>query len=172
MTSTMGGLREETHAAGVADKTIDHEDAAHDQRNWVRLTYDCNDHCVFCLDADAHDGEMRDREEVKRQILDGRAHGATRLILSGGEPTIHPSYVDFIKLGARAGYRKIQTVTNGRLFSYGDFLTRCLDAGLSEITFSIHGPNAKVHDALVGTKGAFEEEMRGLRGALAAGRPI
>jgi MoaA/NifB/PqqE/SkfB family radical SAM enzyme len=169
-------LTEETHAAGVADRAVDkiasHEDAAHEKRNWVRLTFDCNDHCVFCLDSETHDGTMRDREEVKRQILDGRRAGATRLILSGGEPTIHPSYVDFIKLGARAGYRKIQTVTNGRLFSYGDFLKRCLDAGLSEITFSIHGPNAKVHDALVGTKGAFEEEMKGLRAALADGRPI
>jgi molybdenum cofactor biosynthesis enzyme MoaA len=160
-------LTEETHSAGVADKTATHEDAAHEKRNWVRLTFDCNDHCIFCLDSDAHNGEMRDREEVKRQIVDGRRAGATRLILSGGEPTIHPSYVDFVRLGRQAGYAKIQTVTNGRMFSYGDFLERCLDAGLSEITFSIHGPNAKIHDALVGTKGAFDQEITGLRSALA-----
>ncbi|HEY3820536.1 MAG TPA: radical SAM protein [Polyangiaceae bacterium] len=159
-------LSEETHAAGVADKVTSHEDAAHEKRNWVRLTFDCNDHCVFCLDSDSHNGDMRDREDVKRQILEGRRAGATRLILSGGEPTIHPNYVEFVRLGQQAGYPKIQTVTNGRMFSYGDFLERCLDAGLSEITFSIHGPNAKVHDALVGTKGAFEQEMKGLRSAL------
>jgi MoaA/NifB/PqqE/SkfB family radical SAM enzyme len=160
---------EETHSAGVAarDKTRTHEEAAHDRRNWVRLTFDCNDHCVFCLDADAHDGTIRSNEDVKRQILDGRRVGATRLILSGGEPTIHPKYVEFIRLGALAGYPKIQTVTNGRMFAYDDFLRRCLDAGLSEITFSLHGPNARVHDALVGTKGAFDEEMRGLKNALA-----
>jgi len=160
-------LSEELHAAGVADKVSSHEDAAHEKRNWVRLTFDCNDHCIFCLDSEAHNGDMRDRDDVKRQILDGRRAGATRLILSGGEPTIHPSYVEFVHLGRQAGYSKIQTVTNGRMFSYGDFLERCLDAGLSEITFSIHGPNAKVHDALVGTKGAFEQEMTGLRSALA-----
>jgi MoaA/NifB/PqqE/SkfB family radical SAM enzyme len=169
---------EEAHSAGVAarDNTRTHEEAAHDRRNWVRLTFDCNDHCVFCLDADAHDGTVRSHEDVKRQILDGRRVGATRLILSGGEPTIHPKYVDFIRLGTLAGYPKIQTVTNGRMFAYDDFLRRCLDAGLSEITFSLHGPNARVHDALVGTKGAFDEEMRGLRNALAhreaTGRPI
>jgi molybdenum cofactor biosynthesis enzyme MoaA len=160
-------LSEETHAAGVADKVTSHEDAAHEKRNWVRLTFDCNDHCVFCLDSDSHNGDMRDRDDVKRQILEGRRAGATRLILSGGEPTIHPNYVEFVHLGRQAGYPKIQTVTNGRMFSYGNFLERCLDAGLSEITFSIHGPNAKVHDALVGTKGAFEQEMAGLRSALA-----
>lgn len=58
-------------------KIASHEDAAHEKRNWVRLTFDCNDHCVFCLDAHTHTGEMRDREEVKAQILDGRRKGAT-----------------------------------------------------------------------------------------------
>ncbi len=149
-----------------------HEDAAHEKRNWVRLTYDCNDRCVFCLDAHTHDGTNRSRDEIKAQILDGRRKGAQRLILSGGEPTIHPDYVAFIKLGRLAGYRKVQTVTNGRMFAYPEFLRRCLDAGLDEITFSIHGPNARVHDALVGTKGAFEQEVRGLRNALGDGRPI
>jgi MoaA/NifB/PqqE/SkfB family radical SAM enzyme len=156
----------------AVDKLAEHEEAAHDKRNWVRLTYDCNNGCIFCLDSQAHDGDMRDRAEIKDQILDGRRKGATRLILSGGEPTIHPNYVDFIKLGRLAGYRKIQTVTNGRLFAYRPFLKRCLDAGLSEITFSVHGPNARVHDALVAVKGAFEQEMEGLRNALDDGRPI
>jgi len=158
--------------APAAPKIREHEDAAHEQRNWVRLTFDCNDRCVFCLDAHTHDGTNRAREEVKQQILDGRRKGAQRLILSGGEPTIHPDFVDFVRLGKLAGYRKVQTVTNGRMFAYGEFLRRALDAGLGEITFSIHGPNAKIHDALVGTKGAFEEEVMGLRRALADGRPI
>lgn len=166
-------LTEEQHSASVSEERVaQHEDAAHEKRNWVRLTFACNDRCVFCLDSDTHDGQMRDADEVKRQILDGRKKGATRLILSGGEPTIHPKYVDFVKLGKLAGYRKVQTVTNGRLFSYPEFLTACIDAGLNEITFSIHGPNARVHDALVGTKGAYEQEMKGLRGALASGRVI
>ncbi|MBZ5711734.1 radical SAM protein [Nannocystis pusilla] len=151
---------------------VQHEEAAHERRNWVRLTFDCNDRCVFCLDAHTHDGTNRDREEIKAQILDGRRRGATRLILSGGEPTIHPNFVDFVRLGRRAGYRKIQTVTNGRMFAYPEFLRAALDAGLGEITFSIHGPNARIHDALVGTRGAFDEEVKGLRGALADGRPV
>ncbi len=156
----------------ATSKITQHEEAAHEGRNWVRLTFDCNDRCVFCLDAHTHDGTVRAREEIKQQILDGRRKGAQRLILSGGEPTIHPDFVDFVRLGRLAGYRKVQTVTNGRMFAYGEFLQRSLDAGLGEITFSIHGPNAKIHDALVGTRGAFEEEVLGLKRALADGRPI
>jgi len=165
-------LTVQSPAAGMDEKVLEHEDAAHEKRNWVRLTYDCNNHCVFCLDTLTHDGQMRDANEVKQQILDGARKGAQRLILSGGEPTMHPNYVDFIRLGKLAKYRKIQTVTNGRAFSYKQFLTRCLDAGLDEITFSIHGPNARIHDALVGAKGAFDQEVQGLQYALDDGRPI
>ncbi len=166
-------LSEEAREDGVQDgKVLEHEEAAHDKRNWVRLTYDCNDRCIFCLDSDTHDGEIRDPDEIRAQILDGARKGATRLILSGGEPTIHPRYVDFIKLGRLAGYRKVQTVTNGRMFAYKEFITRCIDAGLGEITFSIHGPNARIHDALVGVRGAFEQEVQGLRHALDDGRVI
>lgn len=166
----MGPDAEET--VGFGQKRAQHEHAAHEVRNWVRLTFDCNDRCVFCLDADTHDGRIRGRAEVKAQILDGRRKGAERLILSGGEPTIHPDFVDFVRLGHAAGYRKVQTVTNGRMFAYREFLTRAIDAGLGEITFSIHGPDAKIHDALVGVKGAFDEEIAGLRHALDDGRVI
>ncbi|HRI71333.1 MAG TPA: radical SAM protein, partial [Polyangium sp.] len=153
-------------------KALQHEAAAHEKRNWVRLSYDCNNHCTFCLDSNAHDGTMRGTQDIKVQIVEGRKRGANRLILSGGEPTMHPNFLDFVKLGKLAGYPKIQTVTNGRMFRYPDFLNRAADNGLHEITFSLHGHTAKLHDALVGTPGAFVEEVAGLRAAVDSGRFI
>jgi len=149
-----------------------HEDAAHEKRNWVRLSYDCNNHCTFCLDSNAHDGTMRANMDIKVQIVEGRKKGAERLILSGGEPTMHPNFLDFVKLGKRAGYPKVQTVTNGRMFKYPAFLETAAKNGLDEITFSLHGHTAKLHDALVGTPGAFVDETAGLHAALASGRFI
>lgn len=154
------------------DKVLAHEDAAHEKRNWVRLSYDCNNHCTFCLDSNAHDGTMRNNLDIKVQIIEGRKKGMSRLILSGGEPTMHPNFLDFVKLGKRAGYPKVQTVTNGRMFKYPEFLETAAKNGLDEITFSLHGHTAKLHDALVGTPGAFVEETAGLKAALASARFI
>ena len=150
------------------DKALEHEGAAHQKRNWVRLSFDCNNHCTFCLDSNAHDGTMRNNMDIKVQIIEGRKKGAERLILSGGEPTMHPNFLDFVKLGKRAGYPKVQTVTNGRMFKYPDFLATAARNGLDEITFSLHGHTAKIHDALVGTPGAFDDETQGLKAALAS----
>ena len=172
----LGTLRESEDGAGPRTgrrlRLVEHEDAAHEKRNWVRLSYDCNNHCIFCLDSQAHDGTMRATDAIKVQIIEGRRRGAERLILSGGEPTMHPNFLDFVRLGRRAGYRKVQTVTNGRMFAYPEFLARAADYGLHEITFSLHGHHAKLHDALVGTPGAFAEETAGLRAALDSGRFI
>lgn len=158
--------------ADELQKVAAHEDAAHQKRNWVRLSYDCNNRCTFCLDSNAHDGTMRDDREIRVQIVEGRKKGADRLILSGGEPTMHPLFLDYIKLGRRAGYPWIQTVTNGRMFAYPEFLETALTNGLNEITFSLHGHTAKLHDALVGTPGAFEQEVAGLKAALVSERVI
>ena len=162
----------DTSRADEQQKIFDHEDAAHEKRNWVRLSFDCNNHCTFCLDSNAHDGTMRDDREVRVQIVEGRKKGAQRLILSGGEPTMNPLFLEYVRLGKRAGYRKVQTVTNGRMFAYPEFLSKALEYGLDEITFSLHGHTAKLHDALVGTPGAFVEEVEGLKAALATGRVI
>jgi MoaA/NifB/PqqE/SkfB family radical SAM enzyme len=154
------------------EKILHRESSAVEKRNWIRLTSLCNNRCSFCLDSDAHNGTVTGVMDVKAQILSGKKNGATRLILSGGEPTIHPNYVDFIKFGKALGYRRIQTVTNGRMFAYKDFTKKTIDAGLGEVTFSVHGHNAKLHDALVGCPGAFDEELQGVDNVLADGRAI
>lgn len=157
----------------VHDELVEsREGAAHEKRNWVRLTYDCNNHCLFCLDLHAHDGTMRGNMDIKVQIIEGRKKGADRLILSGGEPTMHPNFLDFVRLGKRAGYPKVQTVTNGRMFAYPDFLAKAADNGLDEITFSLHGHTAALHDGLVATPGAFAEEVKALHAAVASQRFI
>jgi hypothetical protein len=67
------------------------------------------------------------------------------------------------------GYRWVQIITNGRRLAYPGFLRALLEAGLDEVTFSMHGSSPGVHDAMVGVPGAFEQSFAGLRAALAAG---
>ncbi len=167
-----GNVRQSSEAEAGDERLAEREDSAQERRQWVRLTDDCNNRCMFCLDPHAHLGRVRPDDEIRRAIIEGRRRGATRLILSGGEPTLHPRFLDFARLGKRAGYRRVQTVTNGRMFAYPAFLAAAAASGLDELTFSLHGHHAKLHDALVGVRGAFEQTTTGLRAALASGRFI
>lgn len=148
------------------------EGAAQEQRAWVRLTYACNNRCVFCLDRGSGRSEQRPADVVRQEILDGRSRGAERLILSGGEATTHPAFLDFVAFGKQSGYRWVQAVSNGRMFAYPKFVARAITAGLDEVTFSMHGHNAELHDQLVGVSGAFDQAYRGIHNALRSRRIV
>ncbi len=148
------------------------EGAAHERRHWVRLTAVCNNRCDFCHDSPHQDGTMLDPEALRAKIRQGRAEGAQRLILSGGEATIHPAFLDLVAYGREVGYEWIQTVTNGRVFSYASFARKAARAGLNEATFSMHGHTPALHDALVGAKGAFVQATKGIRNLQKTGQVV
>lgn len=138
-----------------------------ERRHWVRLTRACNQRCLFCHDRDAQDGTVAPWESVRRSLAAGRAEGARRVVLSGGEPTVHPRFLDAVALARELGYEHVQAITNGRRFCYPAFLDEAVARGLRELTFSLHGPDAALHDRLTRVPGSFVQAVTALRRALA-----
>lgn len=138
----------------------------HQKRQWVRLVRDCNLRCSFCLDKDAQNGTLVPTPDIINELKIGRSRGITRVVLSGGEATIHPDFIAIVGLARKLGYTHIQTITNGKMFGYKNFLHRAVKAGLLETTFSIHGHTPEVHDELVKVKGSFVQAVTGLTNAL------
>src|SRR5207248_3114323 len=104
----------------------------------------------------------RGREQLK----------ADKVILSGGEGSLHPKFIDFIRYAREIGYSRVQTVTNGFMFSKRDFYERAVGAGLGEITFSLHGHTPELHDRLTGTEDAFKKLIKDMIRALREDRVI
>ena len=133
----------------------------------MRLTRCCNQRCLFCHDRGAQDGKAAAWDGLRRGLVRGRRQGLRRVVLSGGEPTLHPDYLKTVSLAKELGYNHIQTITNGRRFCYPGFLKAVVAAGLGEVTFSLHGHNAALHDQITRTPGSFVQALAGLRAALA-----
>jgi MoaA/NifB/PqqE/SkfB family radical SAM enzyme len=139
------------------------QDAVFVSKFWISLTGLCNNNCIFCLDGERKDRFHKDVESIKKEIKKAKDEGATRLVLSGGEPTIFPQIIDIVRYGRSIGFDRIQTISNGRMYAYKRFTKDMVDAGLNEVTFSIHGPNSKVHDAMTRVPGSFRESILGLK---------
>ncbi len=148
------------------------EPVAQQPRHWVRIARACNNRCAFCLDGNVQDGTFLSREEVEADLRRGIDAGAQRLILSGGEASIHPEFLAFVGLGRELGYEHVQTITNGRMFAYPRFTGAAVAAGLDEVTFSLHGHTAELHDALTRVPGSFAQCVTGIRQAVGTGRLI
>lgn len=157
---------------GTLAAVLARESAATEERHWVRLTRRCNTRCVFCHDAERQDGTVVSLDEVVADIRAGRERGATRLVLSGGEPTVHPRFLAAVEAGRAAGYRWVQVITNGRMCAYPRFVERAAAAGIDEATVSIHGHTPELHDGLVGVPGAFAQAIAGVRNLRRAGRVV
>ncbi len=154
------------------DKDAVKEAAVKHRRHWVRVTRVCNQRCTFCLDSMNQDGSQIDADSLKAYIALGRKMGRERLILSGGEASVHPDFVELIRYGREVGYDWIQTVTNGMMFAYKGFARACAQAGLNEATVSMHGHTARLQDRLTGTPGAFVTAVKGMQNLMATGRVV
>ncbi len=146
----------------IDEKTRRKETASSEPHQWVRLTSACNNNCIFCLDSETQNSSNVPASAIMAEIRAGRENGATRLILSGGEATLHPDYIEILRFASTLGYRRIQTVSNGRMFAYTDFLEKAVGAGLQEITFSMHGDTPGLHDAQTRVPGSFAQALAGL----------
>ena len=102
-------------------------------------------------------------EEVCAELERGiNVLGADKVIISGGEASLHPRFVDLISYAKEIGYDRVQTVTNGWQYSDKKFYQQCIDAGLGEITFSLLWTHAVNYDRLTQHHGSFKRLLKAM----------
>ena len=142
---------------------LERERIANKRKHWVRAVTACNSHCIFCLDSDTPRNVFVPLTEVEAEIQRGRDElDAEKIIISGGEASLHPDFHQMIRFAKGVGYDRVQTVTNGYRFADAGYYEASVEAGLGEITFSLHGNTAALHDRLTQTQGAFKRLMRAM----------
>jgi hypothetical protein len=94
--------------------------AAHEQQARlpvVTITSACNLECPICYVHNKNDSPFHmDREEFARVLAHLRdAHGGDLDLvnLTGGEPTLHPHFLDFLEMANEAGVHRVSICTNG-----------------------------------------------------------
>ncbi|MFH1510431.1 MAG: radical SAM protein [Candidatus Woesearchaeota archaeon] len=134
----------------------------------LELGTKCNSHCIYCEQGNNPINSsygFLPFDEAKRVIGQAGKNGAKRLLLQGGEPTLHPNIIEIIKFAKDLGF-EVVLFTNGRLFAYPDFSRKILAAGLDRVTFSILGNTSQCHDSITQAKGSFDQALKGIRNAL------
>ena len=67
-----------------------------------------------------------------------------------------------IAYAQKRGYERIAIITNGIKIADKEYYRSLTDAGLNDILFSIHGPNAKMHEEAVGVPKSFSLLLKAL----------
>lgn len=139
----------------------------------IKITFKCNNHCDFCAQGNKRDTVTQlTKEQVENDLLDAASKGADMVTFTGGEPTLHPQLIDFVKFAKKHGYKYIQVQTNGRTFLYMDFLKKLREAGVSELSPSLHGACSATHDGLTHAPGSFVQTISGIMNAKKIGMNV
>ena len=124
----------------------------------VDLTNRCNMHCPICF-ANANDqGYVYEPsfEEVHKMLVALRSEkpiANTAVQFAGGEPTVHPRFVDIIADAKKLGFAQIQVATNGLEFAYHyEFLKAAKEAGLNTIYLQFDGLDDETYLRVRGRK--------------------
>jgi Fe-coproporphyrin III synthase len=126
------------------------------------ITRTCNLRCVHCYsDSQAmqYPGELT-WQQMEDVIDDLSAYQIPSLLLSGGEPLIHPRFFDLVEKASANGL-KLTISTNGTLIT-PEKAALLKQANVAYVGISLDGIGA-VHDQFRRKEGAFDGAVRGFR---------
>lgn len=126
------------------------------------ITRTCNLRCVDCYsDSNAmrHPGELT-WEQMEKVVADLTAYEVPALLLSGGEPMIHPRFFDLVDIATEAGL-KLTISTNGTLIT-PEKAALLKAANVAYVGISLDGIG-KIHDEFRRKEGAFDGAVRGFK---------
>jgi sulfatase maturation enzyme AslB (radical SAM superfamily) len=116
--------------------------------------------CSFCfVDRTVPDFEA---EGLKHDIERMRAGGGRHLVLSGGEPTLHPELTGLLAYGRELGFETIEIQTNGVRAADAAYAAQLVASGLSRATVSLHSIRAEESDRVTRLPGGFEKSLRAI----------
>jgi MoaA/NifB/PqqE/SkfB family radical SAM enzyme len=125
----------------------------------VRVNFHCNQSCTFCF-VSTH-LPAPPEEMTHAAILDAAKRG-TRVVLSGGEPTLNPRLAEWVRLAKSLSSLPVQLQTNAVKLEDAELARSLVDAGLDEAFVSLHGATAEVSDRVTEAPGTFAKTLLGI----------
>jgi len=123
----------------------------------------CNMNCPLCF-SEARPGFNLTMEEVEQMLDDFvRTEGAPEVVqFSGGEPTIHPQIIDFVRAAKSRGIPFVMINTNGKRIARDDRFLEQLNEVRPSLYFQFDGFDSETYRILRGEPDILEEKIRAL----------
>jgi len=140
---------------------------------FLTLTDKCNLRCAFCyeipVDGSPHTFEAAPETFSPELYKAMHDEGWKDVVITGGEPTLMPTFFQAIAECHDQGYEKIIVASNGRRFAYPEFARRARLEGLTHANISLFGHDRIIHDGTTKQRGSFDQTNEGIRNLIAAG---
>lgn len=135
---------------------------------YINITDRCSHKCRWCYGGfNGNLSEAMSFDEYSIVLSKLKTMGILQVSLSGGEPTEHPRFKEFVTETCRHGFLTHLVTHGGTLTQYAGFLAA---TGVKQVQVNYQGEG--LHDAQHGIEGAFSAQQQGLRAALSVGLEV
>jgi MoaA/NifB/PqqE/SkfB family radical SAM enzyme len=133
---------------------------------YIQVVRHCNCHCAFCSNPETP--ETHSFESMRLLVDDLVARQYYGVILTGGEPTLHP---ELPRLCAYARERRlhVRMITNGTRLADPAFAATMAESGLQLVHVSIYSVRDSVETQLRGVGGTLEPALAAIENCHAVG---
>ena len=133
---------------------------------YCAVSYVCNERCLFCPCSERSGALPTIPYESIREAIDRSIdeRGVENILLSGGEPTLHPDYFRILEHIVRRGAR-VSLLTNALRLADREFADRMfaiVNGPELDVTVAFHSHLAERHDFLTQIPGSFEKSLLGV----------
>jgi radical SAM protein with 4Fe4S-binding SPASM domain len=125
---------------------------------YLYITEACQLRCEHCYMGERLERALKmPLSQIVSTLQAWRQMGGSKLTLLGGEPTLHPNYVDAIRFARKLGYEHVITTTNAQAPALKKFGQLEPD-DFAYVQVSLDGGSAETHDAIRGD-GTFAQAL-------------
>jgi MoaA/NifB/PqqE/SkfB family radical SAM enzyme len=125
----------------------------------IRVNFHCNQACEFCF-VSTHLPPAA--EATVRSAIESASGEGAIVVLSGGEPTLNPRLVEYVRLAKQRGANAVELQTNAIRLADRALTGALAEAGLDRAMVSLHGSTAAISDFVTGAPGTFAATVRGI----------
>ncbi len=135
---------------------------------YISLGYRCNHKCIICPNKKSDISIVTPKEQIFKMLDNLKNSGTYNVTISGGEPTLHETFLDAIHYATKLGI-KTNVLSNGDALNDMGLvceIEKAVDKSLFSITTAFHSHIPQTHNSICGKDGAFERSMQGIYNAL------
>jgi MoaA/NifB/PqqE/SkfB family radical SAM enzyme len=129
------------------------------QYRYIQIVRTCNQNCLFC--SNPSNGKTLSLQRIRSLVRLYKKEGAQGIILTGGEPTLHPQIEQAISYAKKNGL-EIKMITNAQKIHEFGFLKKLVEAGLDYAIISTYSHNPKIQAHLTRNKNSLQNILKAL----------
>lgn len=136
----------------------------------IEISNTCNERCIHCYIPHENKTTHLDIGLLKELLSACQDLGVITVLLTGGEPMMHPRFVEILNLVSKYDF-EVKILSNLTLLT-NEIIDAIKKSNCTGVQVSLYSMDPNIHDSITCKKGSFNKTIDSISALLDAGIPV